>query len=129
MSELVVEHAGVELGAVAQWLQQAPVKHEAALARALAAAPAPYFEGPVPGEAPLSAAAAVHGFGSGRHLTADELAARRPDGYKVKNTSSSLHCSVMVAGDWTICALLESKRLWLEARSAFGLHMCRSVLR
>jgi len=59
------------------------VQHEAALARALASAPAPYFEGPVPGEAPLSAAAAVHGFGSGRHLTADELAARRPDGYKV----------------------------------------------
>ena len=68
---------------MARWLQQAPVQHEAALARALAAAPAPYFEGPVPGEAPLSAAAAVHGFGSGRHLTADELAARRPDGYKV----------------------------------------------
>ena len=68
---------------MARWLQQAPVQHEAALARALAAAPAPYFEGPIPGEGPLSAAAAVHGFGSGRHLTADELAARRPDGYKV----------------------------------------------
>jgi hypothetical protein len=81
--------AGTELGAVARWLQQAPVQHEAALARALAVAPAPYFEGPVPGEGPLSAAAAAHGFGSGRHLTADELAARRPDGYKVGPLASA----------------------------------------
>ena len=79
------------------------MQHEAALARALAAAPAPYFEGPVPGEAPLSASAAVHGFGSGRHLNTDELSARRPDGYKVR--PMPVRCALLTCGGEKVAAL------------------------
>ena len=75
--------AGSELTAVSQWLGSAEIQQEASLARALAAAPQLFFEGPIPGELPLSAAAATHGFGSGRNLNTEELARRRPDGYQV----------------------------------------------
>lgn len=76
--------AGSELAAVSQWLGRAEIQHEAPLARALAAAPQLYFVTPIPGEAPLSAVAAMHGPGSGRNLNPAELAVRRPDGYQVR---------------------------------------------
>ena len=54
---------------MARWLQQAPVQHEAAWRALLPPLRRPISRVPSPAKGPLSAAAAVHGFGSGRHLT------------------------------------------------------------